>query len=97
MTDGTRTIDLETIQAAFILFSTWTWLPIAPHITSLVSGLFALKSFSCPLKNTENDDVHGWLLAEAAHNVCRFYSRQRQEPDTLIFMLGLESYFWVDR
>jgi midasin len=69
----------QTAVAAWILFS--QWLPVASHITPLVSGLFSLSSFSCPLlllppqtlRETGESQKERWLIIEAAHNVCRYY------------------------
>jgi hypothetical protein len=74
----------QTAVAAWILFS--QWLPVASHITPLVSGLFSLSSFSCPLlllpthtkRETEESQKERWLIIEAAHNVCRYYDLRRE-------------------
>ena len=87
-------IPLELAQSSFCLFS--VWLPAAPHIAPLVSDLFALGSFPCPMESiatttttttTTNDPLpkeYAWLLAEAAHHICYFYCRKRQEQKTLL-------------
>lgn len=74
----------QTAVAAWILFS--QWLPVASHITPLVSGLFALSAFSCPLlllpytklEQTKESQRDRWLIIEAAHNLFRFYDMRRE-------------------
>jgi midasin len=79
-------MDTETTrQAIFILFS--VWLPVAPHLAPLVSGLFSLSSFPCPLvvvTPTTNHEQHVWTLAEAAHRIWHFYVRQLRQQEILL-------------
>ena len=93
-TDENGIIDPTLRQAAFVLFS--VWLPVALHIKPLVSGLFALESFSCPLTATALPDEHAWLLAEAAHHLCYFYCRKQQEHQTVVRFWNWSPLFgWI--
>jgi MoxR-like ATPase len=71
----------DTATSAFILFS--KWLPIAPQLAPLVSDLFHLDNFPCPLDygvevqdvGTSSDELQ-LVLAEAAHGVYEFYAKR---------------------
>jgi len=69
---------LPTQRAVLILFS--IWLPVAPHIKPIVSGLFASEAFQCPL-DSEIDDMSSWLLSEASHRLGYFYVSQAREHE----------------
>ena len=84
MASSDGSIPKDTAASAFILFS--NWLPIAPQLAPLVSDMFQLDQFPCPLdygvseqdvQNTDmtSDDVQ-LLLAEAAHAVYEFYAKR---------------------
>ena len=62
--------------AAYSLFS--KWLPIAPQLAPLVSDLFQLKVFPCPLEYERNDDQVQLVLAEATHAIYEYYAKQSQ-------------------
>lgn len=74
-------IPKDTAAAAFVLFA--VWLPVAPHVAPLVSELFALPSFGCPFADVELVE-HRFVLAEAAHALCRFYHDQRRLRSVLM-------------
>ena len=75
------TVPNDKAASAFILFS--KWLPIAPQLAPLVSDLFQLNIFPCPLDygveeqdaSTSSDELQ-LLLAEAAHGVYEFYAKR---------------------
>lgn len=75
------TVPKDTAASAFILFS--KWLPIAPQLAPLVSDLFHLNIFPCPLDygveekdaGTSSDELQ-LLLAEAAHGVYEFFAKR---------------------
>ena len=58
------------LQTLVLLFG--TWLPLAPHITPLVSEAFD-KSVTNPLENVVDED-HQWHLLEALHSISRHYA-----------------------
>lgn len=78
--DAEGAISQENAQAFFILSS--VWLPIAPQITPLVSELFSMKTFPCPLEEIKIsktiDNYRIFLLAEASLNICSYYSQRNE-------------------
>lgn len=61
-------VDLQTL---ILLFG--TWIPLAPHLMSLVSETFA-KSNTNPFDNCDDNELHQWHLLEAMHAITRHYS-----------------------
>ena len=66
--------------AALVLFS--KWLPVAPQLAPLVSDLFALEVFPCPLEYGAGHDRLQLVMAEAAHAVYDVYA-QRNDHSTM--------------
>lgn len=84
VTTDEGTIPLDIAVATFVLFS--KWLPIAPQIAPLVSDLFSLDIFPCPLEygtsNDDSDDKLQLLVFEASHAVYEYYAK-RGEHSTM--------------
>jgi midasin len=92
--DGTRIPD-QTARSAWILFS--QWLPIASHITPLVSGLFQLSVFSCPLLQYAHlSQQERWLVVEATHNLCQFYDKRREFKITMGWFNWSPIFRWLN-
>ena len=61
------------LQTLVLLFG--TWLPLAPHITPLVTDAFD-KSNGNPFENVV-EEYHQWHLLEALHSISRHYSYEQ--------------------
>lgn len=94
--DVTQQIPTATATAAWILFS--QWLPVASHIAPLVSGLFGLSSFACPLLEYTNLTLaERWLVVEAAASLAQFYEKRREYDVTMQWFNWSPIFQWLDR
>ena len=60
---------------AFLLFS--HWLPVAPHLTPMVTELF--KNIEDPTRDMDKANQHiRFLMSEACFNLSSFYSKRRE-------------------
>jgi MoxR-like ATPase len=60
-------------EASFLLMS--HWLPVAPHLTPMVSDLF--NAFDCPWNSSQMITLETeFLIAEASHSLCAFYLKR---------------------
>ena len=66
-------------QSAFFLFS--QWLPVAPHLTAMVTDLFRLLEDPWNRESVLRCHSHDtFLLVEAAYNVCSFFLSRGEVP-----------------
>ncbi|CAB9508662.1 Nuclear chaperone required for maturation and nuclear export of pre-60S ribosome subunits (By similarity) [Seminavis robusta] len=89
--------DIKHHKAAFLLFS--IWLPIAPFLAPIVSELFALSTFPCPLRDMTNPKTttgqapqkqsqymyYHFLLVQATQSICQFFYKRGEIHMALSF------------